>query len=76
MVQKINDIINSKGRIIIKIYSLKYVIEFIDDRYYIYAELYKDRKQTYFSLEELFNNYMIYNEPLIDILNQIIIEAE
>ena len=54
-----------------KLYSLEYLIEKADNYIQIYAIDYPSRKSKYNSLEELLNNFTIYNEPLITLLNNI-----
>ena len=59
------------NRLKFKLYSLEYLIEKVDNYIQIYAIDYPTRKSKYNSLEELLNNYTIYNEPLITVLNNI-----
>lgn len=54
-----------------KLYSLEYIIETTDNRIVIYAIYYEKNKRYYNSFEDLINNYMVYNEPLINQLNRI-----
>ena len=54
-----------------KLYSLEYIIDKVDNYIQIYAIDYPTRKSKYNSLEELLNNYTIYNEPLVTVLNNI-----
>ena len=54
-----------------KLYSLEYLIEKVDNYIQIYAIDYPTRKSKYNSFEELINNFTVYNEPLIRILNNI-----
>ena len=61
----------TKGSIKFKLYSLDYLIEKIDNYVQIYAIDYPTRKNKYNTFEELMNNYTVYNEPLITILNNI-----
>lgn len=56
-----------------KLYSLEYVIEHVDNNIQIYAIDYPTMKSKYNSFEELMNNYTVYNEKLIEIVNNIII---
>ena len=60
------------NRLSFKLYSLEYLIERVDDNYIlIYAIDYPTRKSKYNNLEELMNNYTVYNEPLITIVSNI-----
>ena len=60
-----------KNNIKLKIYSLNYVIELEDNKYIIYPELYINRKNSYNNLTDLFTNYTIYNENLLDNIEKI-----
>ena len=55
----------------LKLYSLEYNIEVIDNKIAIYAIYYEKNKKYYSSFEDLMNNYTVYNEPLINQLNRI-----
>ncbi len=61
----------TNDRIKFKLYSLEYLIEKVDNYIQIYAIDYPTRKSKYNSLEELVNNFTIYNEPLVILLNNI-----
>ena len=61
------------GKVEFKLYSLEYTIELSNEQYVIYANFYKEKKITYKSLQELLNNYMIYNESIMDNINKVII---
>lgn len=56
-----------------KLYSLEYLIEQVDNNIQIYAIDYPTMESKYNSFEELMNNYTVYNEKLIEIVNNIII---
>ena len=71
LLSQIEEILKNNCKVIIKIYSLEYIIELIDEKYIIYPVLYSNRKYTYNSLKELFNNYQIYNESIINDLDRI-----
>lgn len=58
-------------KIMFKLYSLEYIIETSDNKIVIYAIYYEKNKRYYSSFEDLMNNYMVYNEPLINQLNRI-----
>ena len=60
---------DSSNRLKFKLYSLEYLIEKVDNYVQIYAIDYPTRKSKYNTLEELVNNFTIYNEPLVTILN-------
>lgn len=71
LLNQLEELLKTNRKVIVKIYSLKYAIEFIDNSYTIYPLLYSNRKYTYNSLKELFNNYQIYNESIINDLDRI-----
>lgn len=73
LLNQLEEILKTNNRVIVKIYSLKYAIEFVDSSYTIYPLLYSNRKYTYNSLKELFNSYQIYNESIINDLDRITI---
>lgn len=54
-----------------KLYSLEYLIEKVDNYVQVYAIDYPTRKSKYNTLEDLFNNFTVYNEPLITLINNI-----
>jgi predicted nucleic acid-binding OB-fold protein len=57
-----------------KLYSLEYNIEEVDNKVVIYANYYEKNKRYFNSFEELMNNFNIYNEPLINQMDRIIIQ--
>lgn len=64
------------NKVKLKIYALEYIIELENSEYIIYPELYLNRKLKYKFLKELFQNYTIYNENLLDNINGITIIQE
>lgn len=66
----IENILSNNKMIRLRIYTLEYKIE-LNDKYIIYPILYQNRKYSYNSLKELFENYMIYNEPIIQNIDKI-----
>jgi len=54
-----------------KLYSLDYIVEKLDNQVVIYAPIYNKRKHYYNDLDELLNNFTIYNEPLIYNLDRV-----
>lgn len=57
-----------------KLYSLEYNIEEEGSKVVIYANYYEKNKRYFNSFEELMNNFNIYNEPLINQIDRIIIQ--
>lgn len=64
---------NTNKKIKFKLYSLDYVVEQKEEYVEIYAIYYENRKRQYKSLDELMNNYTVYNEPIINQFNRIIV---
>lgn len=63
----------TNNKIKFKLYSLEYIIEQKDNYVEIYAIYYEKRKQQYKSLDDLVNNYTVYNEPIISQFNRVIV---
>lgn len=72
VLEKIEEIINNKNKVNFKIYGVIYTIERNEDNYLIYQTLNNLRQERYNSLNEIFREYTIYNESLVD--NQDMIE--
>lgn len=73
MIEKIEQILNEKAVVKIKLYSLIYFIEFINNRYIIYADYYEKNKKEYNSLLELLNEFEIYNENILENIERVIL---
>lgn len=69
--ESIKDEFETNNQLKFKLYSLEYLIEKVDNYVQIYAIDYPTRKNKYNSFEELINNYTVYNEPLITLLNNV-----
>ena len=52
---------------------MEYVVEQKENYVEIYAIYYENRKSKYNSFKELFENYTVYNEPLITLLDRIVL---
>lgn len=63
----------TNNKIKFKLYSLEYIVEQKDNYVEIYAINYEKRKQQYKSLDDLVNNYTVYNEPIISQFNRVIV---
>ncbi|MBQ9181050.1 MAG: hypothetical protein IJ134_00180 [Bacilli bacterium] len=63
----------TNNKIKFKLYSLEYIVEQKDNYVEIYAINYEKRKQQYISLDDLVNNYTVYNEPIISQFNRVIV---
>ena len=62
----IKERLNTNNQVKFKLYSLDYLIEKVDDRYVIYAVLYPNKKNSYSTIEQLLDNYTIFNENIRD----------
>ncbi len=71
--ETLNTEFETKKTIKFKLYSMEYVVEQKDNYVEIYAIYYEKRKSKYNSFKELFENYTVYNEPLITLLDRIVI---
>ena len=69
----IEEKLDENKKVKLKIYTLEYFIELNDKKYIIYPELYTNRKAEYKTLKELFEEYTIYNENLLDNVDRITI---
>ena len=69
--ESIKNEFESNSRVKFKLYSLEYLIERVDNYIQVYAIDYPTRKSKYNTLEELFNNFTVYNESLISLINNI-----
>ena len=69
--ESIKNEFESNSKIKFKLYSLEYLIERVDNYVQVYAIDYPTRKSKYNTLEELFNNFTVYNESLISLINNI-----
>lgn len=71
--EALNTEFETKKTIKFKLYSMEYVVEQKENYVEIYAVYYEKRKSKYNSFKELFENYAVYNEPLIILLDRIVI---
>ena len=69
--ESIKNEFESNSRVKFKLYSLEYLIERVDNYVQVYAIDYPTRKSKYNTLEELLNNFTVYNEPLITLLSNV-----
>lgn len=72
-VNRIKELFVANKEVHFKLFSLDYTIKQIDNNVVIiYADIYSSRPSKYNTIDELLNNYTIYNEALIDNGNRII----
>lgn len=72
IISELTNKLNTNGRVMFKLYSLDYIIEKINDKFTIYPEIYPPKeKQEFNSLQELLDNYYIYNESISNNLERV-----
>ena len=59
--------LDKDNRVIFKLYSLEYTIEIADNQICIYSLTYTYNIKFYSELEELLNNFKVYNETLSEL---------
>ena len=72
-IEKIKNILAKDNRVTFKLYSLEYTIEIADNQVRIYSLTYPDNIKFYSTLEELVNNFRVYNETLLESENRIVV---
>ena len=72
VVKELKELFEREHEVKFKLYSLEYVIKEIDNKIAVYPMLYESKKSFFNSLEEALNNYTVYNESIIDNLEQLI----
>lgn len=71
--KKIKELLETNKIVKFKLFSLDYIIKQEDNSYIVYPTLYEKRQNKYDSLDEALNNFMVYNESLIENEDRIII---
>lgn len=74
MVNKFDEIknkINIECCLLFKLYNATYKISYIENNYYI-EQIGINSKKEYKSLDEMFNNYYIYGDNLINLIDKMI----
>ena len=74
--ESLNSLFENKKKVEFKLYSLDYLIEETDNIVQVYAIDYPTRKNKYNSFKEAMNNFTVYNEPLITLLDKLKIKME
>lgn len=74
--ESLNSLFENNKKIEFKLYSLDYLIEQVDNIVQIYAIDYPTRKSKYNTFKEAMNNFTVYNEPLITLLDKLKIKME
>lgn len=73
ILNEIKEKLATNKKVQIKIYSLDYTIEEQTDDIVIYANLYPKQKSFYKTIDELLNNFTIYNESIIENIDRVTI---
>lgn len=73
VVKKMKEIFERNHEVKFKLYSLEYVIKEMDKKTVIYPILYETKKKFFNSLDEILNDYTIYNESIIENIDRLII---
>lgn len=70
-IEKIKNILAKDNRVTFKLYSLEYAIEVVNNQVRIYSLVYPDNVKFYSTLDDLLNNFRVYNETLFEISERI-----
>ncbi len=65
--------LENNNEVKIKLYTLDYTIRKEDDGIIIYADLYSSQKKKFNDIDDLLNNYYVYNESMINCLKDVVI---
>ena len=73
-IEKLKDKLAKNNKVMFKLYSLEYVIEWVDNNYVqIYSPTYSNDIRKYNNINELLNNFRVYNETLLESEKRIVI---
>ena len=72
-IEKLKSILAKNNKVTFRLYSLDYVIEIVDNHVQIYSPTYLNDVRKYDNLEELINNFRVYNETLLEVEGRIVI---
>lgn len=70
-IEKLKDKLAKSNKVLFKLYSLEYVIELVDNHVQIYSPTYLNDIRKYNNINELLNNFRVYNETLLESENRI-----
>ena len=70
-VDKLKNILLQNHKVKFKLYSLDYIIESNDDSIILYSPTYPNDIRKYNSIEQLLNNFTVYNETLTEVDDRI-----
>lgn len=72
-IEKLKDKLAKNNKVMFKLYSLEYVIELVDNHVQIYSPTYLNDIRKYNNINELLNNFRVYNETLLESDGRIVI---
>lgn len=73
-IERLKDKLTKNNKVMFKLYSLEYVIELVDNNYVqIYSPTYSNNIRKYNNINELLNNFRVYNETLLESENRIVV---
>ena len=72
-IEKLKDKLTKSNKVLFKLYSLEYVIELVDNHVQIYSPTYLNDIRKYNNINELLNNFRVYNETLLESDGRIVI---
>lgn len=72
-VEKIKNTLAKNNRVTFKLYSLEYEINIVDNYIQIFSPTYPKHVKKCNTLEELLNNFQVYNESLLEVQDRIIV---
>lgn len=70
---KIKNILAKNNKVTFKLYSLDYEINIVDNYIQIFSLAYPKLVKIYNTLEELLNNFQVYNESLLEVEDRIMV---
>lgn len=70
---KIKNILAKNNKVTFKLYSLDYEINIVDNYIQIFSLAYPKLVKIYNTLEELLNNFQVYNESLLEVEDNIMV---
>lgn len=72
-IEKLKSVLAKNNKVTFKLYSLEYVIELVDNHVQIYSPTYLNDIRKYNNINELLNNFRVYNETLLESEGRIVI---
>lgn len=72
-IEKLKSVLAKSNKVMFKLYSLEYVIELVDNHVQIYSPTYLNDIRKYNNINELLNNFRVYNETLLESENRIVV---